>query len=281
MKIHLPVGEVATSFYYLESLDASAASVEELCFLIKENAYLLDGSFMSEELLLWLEKECDLKELAKELAPFIRRAGQLSGFVTLLLEYVGLYDATVIRQVEQVLKQNAGLSLLEKKKSQADRFLSAGKYSQALKSYDTLLALWLEGQAAGMAADQRTGSALYGGKAMALAHLMRYQEAAENFRLAYECFSTEQNYMRFLAAKRMELPQEEYVAFCAALEGGYEQTLKLERLIEKLQSFYTETPAAQRILSRTLEDVEATEAEKTRQNRAIVEGLKHTYRTLT
>ena len=48
-------------------------------------------------------------------------------FVVTILQYVGMYDPEEILQVEQVLKQGAGLSNLEKRKSQIDYMVEKKK----------------------------------------------------------------------------------------------------------------------------------------------------------
>ena len=54
-------------------------------------------------------------------------------FVVTILQYVGMYDPEEILQVEQVLKQGAGLSNLEKRKSQIDYMVEKRKYAADLE----------------------------------------------------------------------------------------------------------------------------------------------------
>ena len=63
-------------------------------------------------------------------------------FVVTILQYVGMYDPEEILQVEQVLKQGAGLSNLEKRKSQIDYMVEKRKYAAAIRGYDMLLETW-------------------------------------------------------------------------------------------------------------------------------------------
>lgn len=93
MRVSLCVGNYSTTPYYIAGLDIPVYSMEELCFCLKENAFLLDMSVMRDELVEWIEKECGLKTLAGELYQLIHKKGSLSTFVGMIQEYVGFYDA--------------------------------------------------------------------------------------------------------------------------------------------------------------------------------------------
>ena len=94
--------------------------MEELCCCLKENAFLLGTDIMQDSLLKFISNECDVPQLARELYPLVHKRGNLSTFVTMILEYVGFYSPEEIRQVEKVLKQGANLPDYEKQKIQID-----------------------------------------------------------------------------------------------------------------------------------------------------------------
>ena len=133
MKASLCVGEYCENAYNVEGLDIRVYSMEELCYCLKENAFLLDLSIMNDKLVDWIGEECKVWELAKQLYPMVQKHGALSVFVVTILQYVGMYDPEEILQVEQVLKQGAGLSNLEKRKSQIDYMVEKRKYAADLE----------------------------------------------------------------------------------------------------------------------------------------------------
>ena len=62
--------------------------------------------------------------------------------------------------------------------------------------------------------------------------------AAENFRLAYECTGGEASYIGYLTANRMYMEETDYLNFTSGKEQGYEQTLQVEKRMEKaLEAF--------------------------------------------
>jgi tetratricopeptide (TPR) repeat protein len=257
--------------------------MEELCFALKENAFLLDTKIMSDTLLAWIGTECGLTDLSGELHPLIHKKGSLSAFVVRILEYVGFYDGAVVRQVEQTLKRGAGLNLYEKRKCMADQLIRKKKYGLALAQYETLLREW-EKETAGTAAALAEGIAvpfraeLIHNQGVALAGLMLYEEAAGCFLHAYEADGSQDSYLSYLAAKRMEMKAQDYIAFVADRQEDFSASLQLEQTMKNLQRDWRETPEF-RCLRQRQEWKETGETQKYyEENERIVQTLKDQYR---
>ncbi len=249
MRVSICVGNYATTPYYIGGLELPVSSMEELCFVLKENAFLLDISLLRDELVEWIDKECGLKSLAGELYKLIHKQGSLSAFVIMIMEYVGFYDSSDIREVEQILKQGAGLSNIERRKSQIDYLVRKQRYAAAIRGYDSLLEKWTEMEHAGkeLPAAKVRGAILHN-KAVALAGMMFYGYSAECFKAAYEADGGLAHYQGYLAAKRMELSEGEYISFAAEQTQGYKYTLELEKKMERLTEDWKIQPEFQRLL---------------------------------
>lgn len=243
MRVSVCVGDYAKTPYCIPGLEMNVYCMEELCYCLKENAFLLDLSFMNDGLLHWIDQECGQKELSRALYPLIHRQGSLSAFVGMILNYTGLYDEAETREVEQVLKQGAGLSRIEKRKSQVDYLVKKKKYMAAIREYDNLIAKWreLENKEEPLPAVSCLSAILHN-KGVALAGLMLYDRAAECFLAAYETDQDRDCYRDYLAAKRMTLSEEEYVAFAAERAENYGHTLGLEKELEKLLEDWEQQP---------------------------------------
>ena len=61
---HAPIAALP---YYIEGLGINIYSMEELCYFIAGNVFLLDDSFMNEELCTWIEKQMGAYKLAENL----------------------------------------------------------------------------------------------------------------------------------------------------------------------------------------------------------------------
>lgn len=243
MRVSVCVGNYASTPYCVPGIEINVCCMEELCFVLKENAFLLDFSVMNDELLDWMERECGQKELARALHPMVHKQGSLSAFVAAILNYVGLYDEQTVAEAEQVLKQGAGLSSIEKKKSQVDYLVKKKKYTLAVRGYDGLIQKWQENVEEGevLPAAECLAS-IWHNKGVALAGIMIYEKAAECFLKAYELEGRRDFYRDYLAAKRMALNESEYVAFVAENTERYELTLELEKDMERLTDEWEQQP---------------------------------------
>ncbi len=282
MQASVCVGNYAAIPYNVAGLEIPVYSMEELCYCIKEHAFLLDMSLMNDELLLWIEKECGLQELSAELHPLVHKQGSLSAFVTLILEYTGFFDRTVTYDVQQVLKQGAGLSIIEKKKSQLDYLVQKKKYMPALHGYDKLLRKWQEtGAEAGEenlpAADVR--AAIIYNKGVVFTRLMLYDQAAECFWDAYQQSGNDEYFMAYLAAKRMMLSESEYIDFAAGVPDSYSYSLTLEKQMEELQNIWTERAEYKRLKQREEWRTGGESQKYYEENDRITQALKNSYRS--
>ena len=236
MRVSLGVGKYSTKPYCLEGLGIRVNCLEELCYALRENAYLLDNSIMKDDVAEWIGNQCGLRDLANELLRMIHKKGTFSLFVCMILEYAAFYTPEEIKKVEEILKKGSGLSNMEKRKSQIDLLTQKKKYKAAIRGYDLLLDQWVEWEQEGkqMPALKVRADILHN-KGVALAGLMLYDRAAVCFKEAYE-IEPEKTYMKaYLAAKRMELTDKEYIAFVTGMEGIYEISLALEKEVEQLK----------------------------------------------
>lgn len=279
MRISICVGKYAAVPYCVPGLELSVHCIEELCYCIRENAFLIDASLMNDDLVNWIDKDCDLTDLAKELYPMVHKKGSLSSFVTMILEFTGLYDGTVTGEVEQTLKKGAGLSGIEKRKSQIDYLVKKKKYGAAIRGYEELLSQWQETlKEGGELPAGKVRSGILHNKGVAFAGLMLYAQAAECFLEAYGIEKDSRMYEDYLAAKRMELAEEAYIAFAAENPQGYEAALKLEQKMEELKKNWRLQPEFLRLQERKGFREDGEMQKYCEDNEQIAQALKSSYR---
>ncbi|MBR5248053.1 MAG: hypothetical protein IKV27_03795 [Lachnospiraceae bacterium] len=279
MDARLCVGNYGVHPFCFEGLNLKVYCVEELCFCLKENAYLLDTDIMGDRLVDWLRQECGLEDLAGELHRMVHRKGSFSAFVACILEYTGFYDAETVQKAVQTLKQGAGLNVLEKRKLRIDSLVEQRKFLTAVREYDVLLTGWDE--AAKGNAQQGTGlyAALLHNKGTALAGLMKYEEAAESFFAAYDADGAQESLLLFLAAKRMGLKDQDYIAFVASVPEYSENALALEKEVEKLNEQWEKEVDRLRLAERALLR-EEDERSYLDDNCRLLQVLKEDYRMI-
>ncbi len=241
-RISLCMGDYAKTPYCVKDLTMEVSCLEELCYLIYENAYLLDMTFMDLNLADWLENECGLKELAGNLRSYIRMHSSLSNFATAILEYSGVYEDSKIKHVDKILKDGSGLSGLEKRKKQVDFMLTKGETSAAIKQYDMLLIRWEEENQTRNEGSDRLRASILHNRGSAYAFLYKYKDAAASFWAAYEAEPDPVHFKAYLSATKLYMSDTEYLNFISGLGERYEHSLWLERHLMELYGEYENEP---------------------------------------
>ena len=133
---HAPIAALP---YYIEELGINIYSMEELCYFIAGNVFLLDDSFMNEELCTWIEKQMGAYKLAENLRNVIHARRRLSVFVDLILEDTCYYSKAEIDNIVSVLEQLEQKTGFECSKMRADQLMEKEKYLAAIYAYRKLL----------------------------------------------------------------------------------------------------------------------------------------------
>lgn len=286
MRVSVCVGNYARSPYRVPGLEINVFSMEELCYCIRENAFLLDLSFMDDRLLEWIARECGMRELADTLHSLVHKKGSLSVFAITILRYVGFFDEDTIRETEKVLKQGVGLSGVEKRKNQIDYLVKNKRYRSALRGYDELLRI-VNGNGSGDGTGEGSESdftvkkeflaKIWHNKGVAYVGLMLYESAAECFRQAFELDGDEAYCMDYLSAKRMQLSGKEYVNFTAEHGEWYRLVMDLEKRVEAASGEWEQQPDYLRLYNRR--EMRNHDKQKYYEdNDRLIQALKSSYR---
>lgn len=285
MDARLCVGNYAVRPFCFEGLNLRVYCVEELCYVLKENAYLLDTDIMADCLVDWLGLECGLADLARELHHMVHKKGSFSAFVSRILEYTGFYDSETVQKAIQTLKQGAGLNGMEKRKLRIDSLVEQRKFVAAVREYDVLLEGWKKaaeqaeaGERVILPGEQLFSSMLHN-KGTALAGLMRYGEAAGSFLAAFGTDGNQESLKCFLTAKRMELKDNDYIAFVASVPEYSETALALEKEVERLNEQWEQEADYLRLVEREQlrKEDERSYLDDTRR---VMRVLKEDYRSM-
>ncbi len=179
---------VAAVPYYIEGVSLNIYSLEELCYYISHNAYLIDRNFMDPELCDWMEKELKLAEFAGQLREQISQSGRLSDFVNAIMEKCGYCTRAEIAHVYRVLQELEGKSDFECGKIRADRLMQKEKYISSIYEYRRLLD---SDEAAGE--DAVTVGNIWHNLGTAYARMFLFEEAERCYEKAYRCNLNEES----------------------------------------------------------------------------------------
>ena len=224
-KILLCTGKYADEPYYFENVCVNVYSVEEVCYLLSANPFMINAEIMDPKLAQWFDYGCGLKDLSHQLLNLLNKACQPGLFVDTILDYVNYNTQKDRKRIQEVLKGSIGLSEFERQKKQGDYLVENGRYRMAVAEYDKLLLELPE-------AETEIRAGVYHNMGVAYSRLFQYESAAKFFKKAYEMSDKEESGLQYLAAVRSQLSEGEYISFIAENGQYYELSLKVEKLFE-------------------------------------------------
>jgi len=227
-KTILCLGKYAEKSYFIKEMNLSIFSIEELCFCLQENAYLLETDFMSLDLVEWLRQECELKELANKLAGIIKRKTSLSLFVKTILEDTFYCDPSEVEEIEHLINHNSYQNKFQKRKNLGDYFAKKKKSAQAIFIYKNLLNEYDLN-------DAELKSKICHNLAVMHSQFFEFEESAFYFRQANQLAPSNESYLSYLLAKRMLLSEKAYIDFIGESKKHFQMSLEAEGIIERVK----------------------------------------------
>ena len=181
--------------YYLDNASLNVYSLEEVCYYIEKNLYLMDAEFMDDELCVWIEKQLGMKQLAEELINIIYQGGRLVDFVSKILLECHYCSKETIKHILQVLEEMQNMSAFECGKMRADRLIANHRYVNAALEYRRLLQNTEEAKR-----NPVLTGAIWHNLGVAYARLFLFDSATNYFLKAYGYHQKQESLMEALAA---------------------------------------------------------------------------------
>lgn len=171
---------VASMPYYLENSSKNIYSLEELCYCMEKDSFLLETDICNEEFCVWLETEFGEKTLSANLRRLIQRKAPFSAFAEAVMGSCDYFNTTEKQQVLEEIRRLQQLTPLQRGKLCADRLFQKKKYTRAMRAYEALLAREEE-----CLNDPVTAGNIWHNLGVLYATDFLYEEAATAFESAY------------------------------------------------------------------------------------------------
>ena len=231
-KVRYTTGNYAQTSYMVPQINVPVYCVEELCYILQENAILLDREICDKELARWLDEECGLSQLSSQLMTLLRQDGSPGAVVGIILDYVGYGTPEIRNSIEQLYRQSTDTDIHVKKKKHADYLAGNKKYAQALKEYVQLLREIPE-------QNHMLMSQTMTNLGTVLCRLYHFQDASKLFLGAYKEYPlNEEAAISYLATIRLQCPEDAYVSFIAENPQWHDFSMQLEKRYGAIQSDY-------------------------------------------
>ena len=211
--------------YYIEAVGLYIYSIEELCFYLHENIYLLDQTIINERLCDWIRDELGMKRLYRQLYDQLEKGESIAAFILPIFREIGYLNASQMREYAEKIGK---LDVQEddmRQKLKADYLVRQGMFESARNEYWQIL----DRQGPG-----NLGQTFYAGVWNNLgcvhARMFRFEEAAECFHKAWELTQTKEMLRKYVSALPLFLSGEEYEKQLRELGAD-------AQLIERIQEY--------------------------------------------
>ena len=98
----------ASQPYKITRIHRKIYTIEELCYYLCNNLYLIDYTIMNEKICEWLYSELDMKELARDLLDLLQKNGTIEQFVLRILEQAKIYSEPEMEQCSGSSERSEG-----------------------------------------------------------------------------------------------------------------------------------------------------------------------------
>jgi tetratricopeptide (TPR) repeat protein len=190
-------GEEAAKPYYMSSLGLFVYSLEELCYAIYNNIYLLGNDFVDDDLIDFIKNDTGDVWLANELKALKARDAGLRELVITILLDVDYYTKNEVDDLRSLIDNLAALGVEERLKRRADNFLANHKYESAIKHYAAIL-----NENNHTMKDDFYGNVLHN-IAVCYSKLFLFEQAAECFKSAYGLNQSEETLKEYYMAAQL------------------------------------------------------------------------------
>lgn len=228
-------GEYSKTPYLLKGDCKNVYCIEELCYYLYHNAYLLSDEFVEFALADWISDNLGLTDLGREINKICKKTNALAKLIELLSEHIGFYSDKEWKELLDCIVKNNDLSVNERRKIRADGFLSAGKYGLATDEYEIVISK-------AMAGEDRLRAKAYHNLGVCAAKLFMYEKAAQYFAKAYETFANTESYISMLSAMKLYMPSSEYLEYLSSHKESYEDSLEVERRFDSIKDGFDTQP---------------------------------------
>lgn len=113
--------------YEITRIHCKIFTIEELCYYLCNNLYLIDYTIMNEQLCAWLDEELGMNDLAGMLRDVIRMHGTVEKFVLTILKYSKIYRDPEMIRIQNVLERLKNQKDIERQNIRRTIFLRAAR----------------------------------------------------------------------------------------------------------------------------------------------------------
>ena len=193
--------------YYIENISTYIYSIEELCFYLYENVFLIDNTIVNELLCDWIRDELGLKRLYRVLYEHLDKQDGTASFIMPVFREIGYLNAEQMRSFQEKLNRLEVQPEDTRQKLKGDYLVRCGMYANAVNEYYQIL----ERQSPGSLGTQFY-SGIWNNLGCAFARMFRFEDAAGCFLEAWKLMRSKEMLRKYVSTLPLYLDDVQYRA---------------------------------------------------------------------
>ena len=238
--------------FYIENISTNIYSIEELCYFLYHNLYLIDQTVIGEDLCRWIEEELSLPGLAAKLRPHLGKYADIEDVLYPVFKEINYLTYEELRELNARLAKMDGESLRVRRKKKGDALVENGMYVNAIQEYQSLLQEEASPPEELPDEDRRMNAVISHNLGCAYARLFQMEKAVECFWNAFLLSGQEKDLKTYLLAFRSIRTPLEYESRLNETEAGEEIRKEIQEELERFARI-PETPVYGRNVDTLLE----------------------------
>ena len=215
---------LALTPYHFRLTDTNVYSMEEVCYYIWHNIYMIQEEVFDREFVMWIEKELHMEETSHKLACLIQDHKNLKDIVVTICCSCDYYDEEEINALIRLMDEIELMPAYARKKHKGDTYLACHSYEKALEEYEKVF----ESDEVLHAEKEAYGS-IFHNMGVAYSNLAEFRKAAEYFLKAYEQNKKDASLSQGLFALRLSKDVEGYKKALVDFDVSPEKQLQWEK----------------------------------------------------
>lgn len=215
---------LALTPYHFRLTDTNVYSMEEVCYYIWHNIYMIQEEVFDREFVMWTEKELHMEETSHKLACLIQDHKNLKDIVVTICCSCDYYDEEEINALIRLMDEIEQMPAYARKKHKGDTYLACHSYEKALEEYEKVF----ESDEILHAEKEAYGS-IFHNMGVAYSNLAEFRKAAEYFLKAYEQNKKDASLSQGLFALRLSKDVEGYKKALVDFDVSPEKQLQWEK----------------------------------------------------
>ena len=191
-------GRIAQKPYYFRLTDTNVYTIEEVCYYIRHNIYMMQEEVFENSFALWLREELGMDNTAKKIENMIDDHNNLKDIVVTLCCSCDYYNEREINELIKIMDETENLPLRGRAKIKADNYMRCGFYEKAVEEYEHILK-----SDDMLNADIGEYGEIYHNMGVAFAMLDDLNRAAISFEHAYEKNGSEESLKQYIFALKL------------------------------------------------------------------------------